>query len=77
VISRCSRLHVDRLRMDAFPDGDGLRVRWGVDVKDTIINGGRVKIPAEKKVSFEEFISLALANRTPDQVSVRFWCARI
>ena len=31
--------------MDAFPDGDGLRVRWGIDVKDTIINGGRVKIP--------------------------------
>ena len=62
-----SRLHVDHLRMEAVPHGDGLRIRWGVEVKGKIINGGRMDVPADRVPAFEDFIALALANRTPDQ----------
>lgn len=67
VLTEGHRLHVDHLRMEAVPHGDGLRIRWGVEVNDTIINGGRMDVPADRVPAFEDFIALALANRTPDQ----------
>jgi len=60
------RLHVDHLRMEAVPDGDGLRIRWGVEVKGLIVNGGSMDVPAENVTAFQDFIALALATRTPD-----------
>jgi len=67
VLTEGHRLHVDHLRMEAVPHGDGLRIRWGVEVKDTIINGGRMDVSAENVPAFQDFIAQALANRTPDQ----------
>jgi hypothetical protein len=66
-ISEGTRLHVDHLRVEAVPRSDGLRIRWGAEVKGKIINGGRMDVPAESVPAFQEFIALALANRTPDQ----------
>ncbi len=60
------RVHVDHLRMEAVPDGDGLKIRWGVEVKGTIINGGRMDVPAASVTAFQDFIALAIANRTTD-----------
>ena len=67
VLTEGHRLHVDHLRMEALPHGDGLRIRWGVEVKGKIINGGRMDVAAANVAAFQEFIALALANRTPDQ----------
>ena len=61
-----TRLHVDHLRIDAVPDGDGLQIRWGVDVNGTVSNGGRMKVLVENVTAFKEFVALAIANRTPD-----------
>jgi hypothetical protein len=63
-VSEGTRLHVDQLRIDAFPDRDGLRIRWGVEVGGEIINGGRMNIPLANVAAFEEFIALAIANRS-------------
>jgi len=60
------RLHVDHLRMEAVPDGDGLRIRWGVEVKGAITNGGKMDVPAASVKAFQDFIALAVANRTTE-----------
>ncbi len=52
--------------MDALPNGDGLRTDWGVEVMGKIINGARMDVSAENVPAFQDFIALALANRTPD-----------
>lgn len=59
------RVHVDHLRMDGEPDGDALTVRWGIEVSGTIVNGGKLKVPAAQVGAFKDFVTMATANRTP------------
>ena len=63
--SDTNRVHVDQLRIDAEPDGDDLKVRWGIEVSGTIVNGGRHVVPAAQVGEFKDFVALAIANRTP------------
>ncbi len=63
--SDTTRVHVDHLRIDAEPKGSSLKVRWGIDVSGSIINGGRVDIPAEQVGEFKDFVAMSIANRTP------------
>jgi len=60
-----TRVHVDHLRIDAEPKGNSLKVRWGIEVSGSIVNGARVEIPAEQVGEFKEFVAMAIANRTP------------
>jgi hypothetical protein len=64
--SDTNRVHVDHLRIDAQPDGGDLKVRWGIEVSGTIINGGRLVVPAAQVGEFKDFVALAIANRTSD-----------
>lgn len=63
--SDTSRVHVDHLRIDAEPEGNGLTIRWGIEVSGSIINGGRLVVPAEQVGAFKEFVGMAIGNRTP------------
>jgi hypothetical protein len=64
--SDTNRVHVDHLRIDAQPEGGDLKVRWGIEVSGTIINGGRLVVPAAQVGEFKDFVALAIANRTSD-----------
>ena len=63
--SDSTRVHVDHLRIDGEPKGNDLKVRWGIDVSGSIINGGRLVVPAAQVGEFQDFIAKAIANRTP------------
>lgn len=59
------RVHVDHFRMDGEPKGDGLKIRWGIEVSGTIVNGGRAVVPATQVGDFKDFVGMAISNRTP------------
>lgn len=61
------RVHVDHLRIDGEPDDEGLKIRWGIEVSGSIVNGGRLVVPAAQVGEFQEFVAQAIGNRTPDQ----------
>jgi hypothetical protein len=63
--SDSTRVHVDRLRIDAEPEGNNLKIRWGIEVSGSIINGGQLVVPAAQIGEFKAFVALAIANRTP------------
>jgi hypothetical protein len=64
--SDTNRVHVDHLRIDAQPDGSDLKVRWGIEVSGSIINGGRLVVPAAQIGEFKDFVARAIDHRTPD-----------
>ena len=64
--SDTNRVHVDHLRIDAEPDGGDLKVRWGIEVSGSIINGGRLTVPATQVEEFKDFVARAIDNRAPD-----------
>ena len=63
--SDTTRVHVDHLRIDGEPDGPDLKIRWGIEVSGSIINGGRVVVPAAQVREFQDFVAMAIGNRTP------------
>jgi hypothetical protein len=62
--SETTRVHVDHLRIDGEPEGDSLKVQWGIDVSGAIVNGGRLVVPAAQVGEFNEFVARAIGNRT-------------
>ena len=70
--SDSGRAHVDHLRIDGEQKDDGLKVRWGIEVSGTIVNGGRVLVPTSQVAEFESFVAMAIANRTTtDELELR------
>lgn len=63
--SDTTRVHVDHLRIDGEQAADGLKIRWGIEVSGTIVNGGRAVVPPEQVDEFQSFVSQAKGNRTP------------
>ena len=59
-----TRFHVDHLRIDGRLDGADLKVKWGIEVSGTIVNGGRMTIPAHQVNDFNAFVQRALTYRT-------------
>jgi hypothetical protein len=64
--SDATRVHVDHLRIDGELEGNNLKVRWGIEVSGSIINGGRLVVPAAQVGEFKDFVAMAIGNRTPD-----------
>jgi hypothetical protein len=60
-----TRFHVDHLSINGEPDGAGLKVRWGILVGGIITNGGRAGIAPDDVAAFNDFVRMAVANRTP------------
>jgi hypothetical protein len=58
--SDSKRYHVDALKMEATPDGMGLKVRFGMQSSGTFIDGGKMKVPAEQVAELEAFVNAAI-----------------
>jgi len=58
------RYHVDFLKMEAWPDGSGLKVRFGIQSSGTFVDGGRIDVPAGQVAELEDFVKAAIAART-------------
>ena len=63
-----SRLHFDRLRMDAFPHGEGLGIQSGIDVEGQIINGGWLSTDTERE-RFTALLRLLVDGRSSPSLS--------
>lgn len=62
--SDSGRAHVDYFRVDGDLKGSDLKIQWGIEVSGTIVDGGRVVVPAEQVSEFQNFVKMAVANRT-------------
>lgn len=50
--------------MDAMPQDDGLKVRFGIRIRDRIVSGGKLEVPASQMPDFQAFVDAAPAART-------------
>ncbi len=62
--SEGERFHVDHFAVDARPDGDGLKIRFGARLSnDSIVRGGKATVPQGQLAEFQAFIAAAMAIR--------------
>ena len=66
-VGASERFHVDHLRIHGRPSGSDLKIRWGIEVGGSIVNGGRETIPAHQVGAFNAFVDRILTYRTVAQ----------
>src|SRR4051794_26359582 len=58
-----TRIHADYFRVEGRPNGEGLKIKFGVHNGSSLVLAGKMKIPADLVPEFESFLDAVVAAR--------------